>query len=89
MPLFTYVLTFKSDVYVVQGSHSNFTGFYKTWTDLPKNALPALSNSGRRDLAQMSFKKDFSEVPNQKHVWKKTFKIDGEDFNVFAIQTER
>jgi hypothetical protein len=89
MPLFTYILTFKSEVHVVQGSHSNFTGFFRTWTELPRNALPALSDNGRRDLSQLSFKKEFTEVPNQKHVWKKTFKVDGEDFNVLAVQTER
>ena len=89
MPLFTYILTFKSQVHVVQGSHSNFTGFYKTWTDLPRNALPALSDTNRRELVHNSSKSQFSAVQNQKSVWRKTFKVEDEDFTVVVVQTER
>jgi hypothetical protein len=87
MPLYTYVLTFKGATYVAQSRHSNFQGFID-WTDIPPDALPGLSAKMKKELQQIAYA-GFVEVPNRRHVWRKTLKVRGEDFTVHAIQTEK
>ena len=89
MPLFTYVVTYKSNTHVAQGSHSNFTGFASTWAALPKEALPSLSDNNRKELARKAYSGSFSEVPGVAHTWKKMIEIDGEYLTVIAVQTQR
>jgi hypothetical protein len=89
MPLFTYVVTYKSKTHVAQGSHSNFTGFASTWASLPKEALPGLSENNRKELERKAYTGTFSEVSGIAHVWKKSVQVDGEDLTVIAVQTQR
>jgi hypothetical protein len=89
MPLFTYVVTYKSETHVAQGSHSNFTGFASTWAALPKVALPSLSENTRKELARKAYSGSFSDVPGVAHTWRKLIEIDGEYLTVIAVQTQR
>ena len=89
MPLFTYVASFKGVTYVVQGSYSNFKGFVSAWYGaLPENALPALTLLQRKDLTAKAYRGDFTEVPNRKHVWRKSIDLNGDEFVVYAIQAQ-
>jgi hypothetical protein len=89
MPLYTYVASFKGNSYVVQGSYSNFKGFVSAWSGaLPDNALPGLTAALRKDLNAKAYRGEFLELPNRKHVWRKTIDLDGEEFVVHAIQTQ-
>lgn len=89
MPLFTYVVTYKSKTHVAQGSHSNFTGFASTWASLPREALPSLNESCRKELALKAYTGSFSEIPGITHTWQKSIEIDGAELTVVAVQTQR
>ena len=52
MPLYTYVIAFKGQTFATQGSYSNFKGFVTVWADLPAGALPSLTPSLKKELAQ-------------------------------------
>ena len=89
MPLYTYIVTFKGTSYVTQAKHSNFRGFVTSWTsELPPNTLKGLTPDLKKELTQQAYRGEFNEVPNRKHVWKKSIDLDGEEFTVFAVQTE-
>ena len=89
MPLYTYIVSFKGSTYAAQGSYSNFKGFVSSWSgDLPENVLPGLTPSMRKELSHKAYRGDFAEVPNRKHVWRKTIDLNGEEFVVYAIQTQ-
>jgi len=89
MPLYTYILAFKGSLYAAQGRHSNFKGFVSSWsTDLPTNALPGLTATLKTELSKKAYRGEFLEVPNRTHVWRNTFKLEDEDFIVYAVQTE-
>ena len=89
MPLYTYIVSFKGAIYAAQGSYSNFKGFVSSWSgDLPENALPSLTPSMKKELSHKAYRGEFSEVPNRKHVWRKTIDLNGEEFVVYAVQTQ-
>ncbi len=89
MPLYTYIVAFKGATYAAQGSYSNFKGFVSSWSgSLPPNALPGLTPALRSELAQKAYRGEFVEVPNRKHVWKKSIDLGGEEFVVYAVQTQ-
>ena len=89
MPLYTYVASFKGASYVAQASYSNFKGFVSAWSvALPESALPALTSSRRSQLSAKAYNGDFAEVPNRKHVWRKSIDLNGDEFVVYAIQTQ-
>ena len=90
MPLFSYIVTYKSSIHVAQGSHSNFTGFAQTWAShMPEASLPELTPSLRKELAHQAYRGEFSAVPNVKHVWRKSLDIGGEVLTVVVVQTQR
>ncbi len=89
MPLYTYIVSFKGSNYVAQAKHSNFKGFVSSWTsELPPNAIKGLTTELKKELSQKAYRGDFDEVPNRKHVWKKTIDLGGEEFALIAVQTE-
>lgn len=89
MPLFTYIAAFKGATYAAQGSYSNFKGFVSAWSGaLPENALPGLTAPLRKELSVKAYRGDFVEVPNGKHVWRKTIDLNGDEFVVYAVQTQ-
>lgn len=88
MPLYTYVIAFKGTTYASQASASNFKGFVTAWADLPANALPGLTPSLKKELAHKAYRGEFVEVPNKKHLWRKSIDLDGEEFLVYAVQTQ-
>jgi hypothetical protein len=88
MPLYTYVVAFKGQTFAAQGSYSNFKGFVSAWADLPAGALPSLTSGLRKELSQKAYRSDFLEVPNRKHLWRKSIDLSGEEFVVYAIQTQ-
>ena len=88
MPLYTYVVAFKGQTFATQGSYSNFKGFVTAWADLPAGALPSLTPSLKKELAQKAYRSDFLEVPNRKHLWRKSIDLSGEEFVVYAVQTQ-
>ena len=88
MPLYTYVVTFKGSTYAAQSSHSNFRGFVTSWANLPQGALPALTPPLQKELAQKAYRGEFDPVENRKHVWRKTIDLSGNEFVVYAIQTQ-
>jgi hypothetical protein len=89
MPLYTYIVAFRGATYAAQARHSNFNGFVSSWsTDLPDNVFPGLTASLKNELSGKAYRSDFLEGPNRKNVWRKTLNLDGEDFTVYAVQTE-
>ncbi|WP_123585007.1 hypothetical protein [Pseudomonas brassicacearum] len=89
MPLYTYIVAFKGSTYAAQGSYSNFKGFVSSWSgNLPPNALSGLTPALKSELSQKAYRGEFSEVQNRKHVWKKTIDLSGEEFVVYAVQTQ-
>ena len=88
MPLYTYITAFKGATYASQGSYSNFKGFVSAWADLPANALPGLTPSLKKELAHKAYRDEFIEVPNKKYLWRKSIDLDGEEFVVYAVQTQ-
>jgi hypothetical protein len=55
-----------------------------TTTKLKLSITPDL----KKELSQKAYRGEFSEVPNRKHVWKKSIDLEGEEFTVIAVQTE-
>jgi hypothetical protein len=89
MPLYTYILGFKGSLYAAQGRHSNFKGFVSSWSEsFPSGALPSLTPALKKELAEKAYSGQFEEVPNRTHVWRKTIALSGDDFVVYAVQTE-
>jgi len=89
MPLYTYIASFKGSSYVAQGSYSNFKGFVAAWSgSLPDNVLPGLNPGLRKELSTKAYRGEFLEVPNRKHVWRKSLDLGGDEFVVYAIQTQ-
>jgi len=88
MPLYTYVVAFKGQTFATQGTYSNFKGFVTAWADLPAGALPSLTPRLKKELAQKAYRSDFLEVPNRKHLWRKSIDLSGEEFVVYAVQTQ-
>jgi len=89
MPLYTYIASFKGATCVTQASRSNFRGFVDAWTTgLPGGALPALTPALRKELGAKAYYGEFVEVPNRKNVWRKAIDLGGEEFVVYAIQTQ-
>ncbi len=89
MPLYTYVVTFKSDVHVAQGSHSNFTGFASTWASLPRSALPSLTETDRKELTQKMYSGSFQAISNAVHAWRASIDLSAGTLQVIAVQTQR
>jgi hypothetical protein len=88
MPLYTYIAAFKGTTYASQASYSNFKGFVAAWAALPPNALPDLTPSLKKELASKAYRGEFVEIPNKKHLWRKSIDLDGEEFVVYAVQTQ-
>jgi len=88
MPLYTYIVSFKGETYASQDSYSNFKGFIASWCNIPVGAIHSLTPHLRKELAGKAYGGEFAEVPNRKHVWKKTIDLGGDDFVVYAIQTQ-
>jgi hypothetical protein len=89
MALYTYIVAFGGSTYAVQARHSNFKGFVSSWSnDLPENALPGFTATLKKELSKEAYRGDWTDVPNRKNVWRKTMNLNGEDFTVYAIQTE-
>lgn len=89
MPLYTYIAAFKGATYVAQDRRSNFRGFVTSRaSERPSDALPGLTPSLRKELTEKAYRGEFLEVPNRKHVWRKAIDLGGEDFVLYAIQTE-
>ena len=89
MPLYTYIAAFKGETVAVQGSYSNFKGFVAAWSGaLSENAFSSLTPSLRKELSGKAYRGDFVEVPNRKHVWRKSIDLNGDAFVVYAIQTQ-
>jgi hypothetical protein len=90
MPLYTYILSYKGQSHVSQGSHSNFRGFVSAWcTDVPANAIPALTPVLRKELSGKAFHGDFLPLASLHNVWQKAIEIGGSECILVAIQTER
>ncbi len=90
MPLYTYIVNFKGSTYAAQGSYSNFRGFVSDWSsDLPDGAIPGLTPNLRQELSQKAYRGEFTAVPNRNHVWKKSIDLNGDEFVVYAVQTEK
>jgi hypothetical protein len=90
MPLYSYVVTYKSGIHIAQGSHSNFKGFVSTWAaNIPPASLPEMTPSLRNELKQKAYSGEFVAVPNMKNVWRKTINIDGFSLTVVAVQTQQ
>lgn len=88
MPLYTYVVAFKGQPFAAQSSYSNFKGFVSAWVDLPAGALPSLTPGLKNELAQKAYHGDFLEMPNGKHLWRKSIDLSGEEFVVYAVQAQ-
>lgn len=88
MPLYTYVIAFKGETFVAQGSYSNFRGFVSAWADLPTGVISSLTPALKNELAKKAYQSDFLEVPNRRHLWRKAIDLSGEEFVVYAIQTQ-
>jgi len=88
MPLYTYIAAFKGATYASQGSYSNFKGFVSDWANLPANAIPGLTPLLKKELGHKAYRGEFVEVPNKKHLWRKSIDLDGEEFVVYAVQTQ-
>ena len=90
MPLFTYIVSYKGESYVAQGSHSNFTGFAMTWASkIPANELPSVTPSLRKELVGKAYEGAFVAIGNVKNVWHKSLKLGNSELVVHAVQTER
>jgi len=89
MPLYTYIVSFKGATHAAQGSYSNFKGFVSSWSgDVPDGALPGLTPALKQEQAKKAYRGDFVEVPNRKHVWRKSIDLNGDEFIVYAVQTQ-
>ena len=84
MPLYTYIVSYKTRSYVVQLQRSNFQGFYEWVSEIPEDIIPKANKS---ELAAKIMRTQFSPVSNRKNVWSKSVEIDNADFTVFAVHT--
>jgi hypothetical protein len=88
MPLYTYIVNFKSESYVVQGRSSNFTVFFDALTrDVPIRLFPHLVSALKSDSCREIVYGQFIEVPNRRNVWCKKIDVDGSVLTVYVVQT--
>lgn len=89
MPLYTYIVTYKSSTYVAQGSHSNYRGFISTWcSNIPNGALPALTTALHKELVSKAYG-GFTAVSNVTNAWRKSIELAGSELAVVVVQTQR
>jgi hypothetical protein len=84
MPLYTYVVSFRDETYVVQARRSNSSGFGDWFSGLP---AAALTPAERKELTAGQLYGVFDEIPNSVHAWRKRLTIGGSQMIVTAIQT--
>lgn len=90
MPLYTYIVSYRDDSHVAQGSHSNFTGFAMTWAgSIPSSAMRSLSPALRKELVKRAYEGAFEPVSGVTHVWTKSIELGGARLTVHVVQTER
>jgi hypothetical protein len=47
----------------------------------------AIDATDEKELSKKAYCGGFAEMPNRKHVWRKTIDLNGEEFVVYAVQT--
>jgi hypothetical protein len=88
MPLYTYIVNFKSESYVAQGRFSNVTGFFGTlMRDVPERSFPMLASALKYDICKEIAYGQFVEVPNRRNVWCKKVDVNGSVLTVYAVYT--
>ncbi|TAL37845.1 MAG: hypothetical protein EPN97_04435 [Alphaproteobacteria bacterium] len=88
MPFYTFIISFNNKTYVAQGRYSNIKSFVPGWlNEMPKGDQKTLTKDQRNFLAGCGYREEWIQVPDKKHVWRQTIKLDAGDFVVYAIQT--
>ncbi len=83
MPLYTYIVTYRSRSHVAQTRRSNFKGFID-WTEV----VPDLGPNRKQELSDGAYRAEFEAVPNRRHVWRASLSLGGHDLTVHVVQTD-
>jgi len=60
-----------------------------TWcSNIPSGALPGLTPSLQRELANKAYRGEFQAVQNTKHVWRNAIQVGDSELVVVAVQTQ-
>jgi hypothetical protein len=86
MPLYTYVVSYKDETYIIQARRSNPSGFADWFTGLPTTAL---TPAERKELSATQLYGVFDAIPERVHAWRKHLVIGGSKMTVVAVQTAR
>jgi hypothetical protein len=88
MPLYTYISSYCGAHHAEQGRYSNFKGFASgALSQIPDGALPGLTPTLRKDLAEKAHRCDWVAIPNRTGLWKAALSLGGSEFVVHVVQT--
>ncbi|MBS0536255.1 MAG: hypothetical protein JSR72_19575 [Proteobacteria bacterium] len=90
MPLFTYVACYRGGTYSDQDAKGNFKGSAAVVIGrIPENALPSFSATLRKAAIEKTYRIEWQAIPNKTNLWRTSFELDGSEFAIYAVQTER
>ncbi|MCC8964820.1 hypothetical protein H8A95_21500 [Bradyrhizobium sp. Pear76] len=86
MPLYSYIVSYRSSTHAVQGRYSNFKGFApQALAQIPDGALPGLTPVLRKDLARAWG--EWEQMPELSRVWRTRFEVGDHEMVVYAVET--
>lgn len=90
MPLYTYIAHYKGRTGVEQVRRSNYRGFAAWVVDsmVTRGLLGAGLKSLRNELTGKAMRSEWSEVSNTSNVWRTSFDFEGDQFEVYAVQSK-
>jgi hypothetical protein len=90
MPLYTYIAHYKARTGVEQVRRSNYRGFASSAVDsmVKRSSLGAGLTSLRNELAGKVMRSEWSAVSNTSNVWRTSFDLEGDQFELYAVQSK-
>jgi hypothetical protein len=90
MPLYTYIAHYKGRTGVEQVRRSNYRGFAAWVVDsmVTRSLLGAGLKSLRSELVGKAMRLEWSTVSNTSNVWRTSFDFEGEQFELYAVQSK-
>jgi hypothetical protein len=90
MPLFTYVACYRGGTYSDQDTKSNFKGSAALVIGrILESASPSFSPALRNDAVEKTYRVEWQAIANKTNLWRASFDLNGHEFAIYAVQTER
>ena len=89
MPLYTYIACYKGLTQVEQDRKSNYRGSAAlVLARMADAGLLGPSKKLRDEMVHKAYRSTWIAVPNQSNVWRTSFDLSGDEFELYAVQTK-